>query len=219
MAFDGPMLAASVVQAIAAIPGAIRELHSLLSTEKTPDKKQALDCLDDLKTEIRNLASVQHSLREAKEIHDALHYLDSELEGIRIAYDKSIASSRFVPHQYELPEVRRSWQTIKKSALPILFSRATGLKFIELSPLVLDANGGPLSGPDWAIRLIEMRGSIDQYFSSLDSNGLHDIKPLVDEFDRFASRVKELLEMADIRILKEADFLSRKLVDLTVALR
>lgn len=216
MPFDGPLLAAGAIQAIAALPGAIRDFKDLLR-EKSIDRSidQPFNAVLD---HVRQLAAVQESLGESKRIHDALHRLDIELEEVRAAFSNAVAEGRFIRDRYPLPRVRLAWQSIVREPLNMLKVEATALEHLEARPLQLDSGGHPVDGPEWVILLLDRAEKISQMFRGYDEASL-EIKCLVDALDVFSTQVKTMMEMADRRILREFDEIHDRFFELSAALR
>jgi hypothetical protein len=217
MAFDGPLLAASVVQALAALPSAIRETAALLKRPKA-EPEQALARLEEVRSQLLQFSVIEAAMGETKQVHDALHLMDAELEGIRSAYSAAIADGPFNRERYDVPTIRRDWMTVRRGSLSRLLAVAASLRFIEAAPLARDTDGHPISGPAWASKFLTLQDMIDDLFRRYDRNDLHNIAPLADAFDELTSHVKSLMERADRRIIEENEALSNAIRTMAVGL-
>ena len=201
--FDGPMLAAAVVSALAAIPGALRSALDLLKGGQC-DAQPVIDKLTELRDHFVEMCAVEASLKEAKEIHDLLHRLNTELESVRAMYRKAIKDDRFNAQAYLIADVRLTWDGIKGRSLLELLTKATSLEYINRAPLVLDDDGEALSGPDWACRFAKQQKSIDQMFRMHDENALKDVHDLANLMNRFINHVNTVMYKVNERIKNEA---------------
>ncbi len=215
MPFDGPLLAIGAVQALAALPAAIKNLQRFIESGRLSE--EAAGRVGDVLVHLRALAGVHTSLGESKRIHDRLHHLDTELEEIRAAYSHAISEGRFVRERYQLPQVRLAWEGLRRDSLSALISDAASVVHLETRPVVLGASGWPEDGPPWLMLLLERATSITSGFREFDSGDVP-ITPLVDQLDSFSSQVKQLMEHADRRIIQEYDELRERLKDLSGAL-
>ncbi len=216
MAFDGPLLAAQSLQAVATLPGAFRDLKALIS--RGGSTQESTEAMQKVINGVRNLSDVQQSLGESKQIHDKLQHLDTELEFIRSAHSHAISEGRFIRDRYQLPGVRSSWQNIQRSPLNSLKAAATKLKYLELRPLTLDADDNPIDGPDWLLSLLQTANEINNHMKAYDEDGGR-IDDLIESLEVFSSRIKIHMELADLRILQEYDELRERLHELSIALR
>src|SRR5687768_9827403 len=118
MPFEGTLLAAGVAQALFAIPGAIKDMLSLLS--KSDPAQEKLNGLSGL---ISQFCEVGDSLSETKEIHDLLHALDTELEEAGTHFSKAISHGGFSRDEYHVPSVRLVWQSARRHPLINLLAK------------------------------------------------------------------------------------------------
>lgn len=211
MAFDGPLLAAAIIQALAAIPGAIKDLKELLADgpAKLPVAHAKLDELQKL---IKNAFEIGPSLKEAKAFHDCFHQMDQDLETVRGAFHEATAYGSFDPLRYaaKMPDIRRTWNTINNRHWINLITLAGSIKYIEAEPLVL-ANGHPLRGPAWITRLINLKDEIDTIFREMDDRTKIDFFMVSNLMNEFIQKVRWHMSELNHRIINEADALGQEL--------
>lgn len=209
MAYDGALLAVGVVKALASIPTAIKEIKTLL-TEHKIDKDVVIDKVDKLKKSIIDFCHSEGWLEEAKVLHESLQCLDTELEKARSEYIRSISHGRFDEQAYRMSVIQEVWYGVKMNSLNKLLSKAQSLKHIEPHPLVLDRNGIPTSGPDWASRIVDLRMKLDKALEQYNKQNL-DIKMLADAMNELVNYVKYQMHIADERIRQEMAIFGKEL--------
>jgi hypothetical protein len=202
LASDIAGLSVAVTRALLAIPGAIKDLKSILA--KSPDSNVAVGLLDRVEQSLVEFCAAHGWLREAKEFHDRLTTLDSMFEGALRETTKAIASGPFNPEAFNTPEARKNWNVAKAFGLLKLFAFAQHIGHICPAPLETDASGTFISGPAWARRMIELRDEIDGLFKQYDRGDQNSKHRIADSLDAFSSIVKTELLRANEGIRNEA---------------
>jgi hypothetical protein len=207
---------ASVSRAILAIPGAIKDLRTLLANG--PKSDIALERLRSLQCNIEAFCNVHAWLREAKELHDRLTMLDNMLEGAFQETVRAVAQGPFNPEAFNVVDARRSWRAANTNALNKLLSFAKNIKHLCGSPLHTDGMGAFMGGPVWASRLIELQNQIDALFKQYDGGDQNAKYLLCEALSVFCGRVRAELIAANEAIRDQASELADALNRLQGAL-
>ena len=213
---EGTMLAAAVTQAVAAIPPAVQSLRELLSSKK-PDAQKAIGELDQLANHIAALADISAWLIEAKQLHDRLQGLDTQVQEIRAIYQNAVKQTGVFNFQdYDVRSARQRWDAVREHTLSQLLAFAEGVERIEKEPLVRTSGNKFVSGPQWCQQLLAQRNAIDSLLKQYDSGPKSEtIVNLADTMNAFISHTRQLVHTADDRIRAEATSMGQLLAQLS----
>jgi hypothetical protein len=218
MSLEVPMLAAAVVEAIAAIPGAIRELREL---SRQPGRESAAlsTLVDSIRDHLIAFEAMSLWLKEAKVFHERLQNLDAGLAEIRTETVRATSQGHFNFQAFDMGKVRGHWKAARAQSLDLVLSFARTISKIEATPLVCDTVGRAISGPDWARRLVDLREKIDGVFQGYSGSNPAAIKEAADSLSELSDFVQMQLHLADEKIRTEATELGDQLTRLAGALR
>lgn len=217
MANDISGLSVAIARALLAVPGAIKDLRTIIATGPKPD--QGASALEKLEQALIDFCAAHGWLREAKELHDRLTTVDTMFEGAVRETTKALANGPFNPEAFNASEARKSWNAVKTFGLLKLLAFAQQLSHICPAPLETDSSGVFVSGPAWGRRLIELRDEIDRNFKSYDQGDQNAKYRIADSLDAFSSTVKTELLRANEGIRAEATRLADELSRLGGALQ
>ena len=208
----------NVTQAVMAIPSAIKDLSDLLRGVKSQQgKEEALDHLRSLRDHISTFCDAHKWLREVKELHDLLTYLDSSLEELSMMIADARSRGSFNPHDFDIPNARKSWVRIRNDALERIFVFARKVKYID-QPLKDTAQGDFESGPDWAHNFIGQRSRVEALLKRYDAHDLNVQLELATEIEVLVSFTKKEMLEANKMIKDGAGEIADKLSQLQGAL-
>jgi len=213
MAYEGPLLAASVVRALSSIPGAIRDIKALLSGKEI-NGKEVLSKMEMLQKALVDFCKTEAWLREIKEIHQILQVIDTQLEKARAEHIKAVSSGQFNQQAYQMSVIQEVWYWAKLNSLTKLISKAQSIEHVEPEPLVLDKDGKP-SGPAWACRFIVLGQEIDKALDAYDNGVSRDTKKISETMNSLIQHVKIQMYLADERMREEAEKFGNELYKLS----
>lgn len=218
MVYEAEMVATAITNALLAIPGAIKNIRDLLSSEKL-DNKAALRELGKLSSSLMEFSRLSFWLEEVKRLHEIMQRADQTLDDIRRQYAQATASGRFVSHEYHFSEVRKIWEVFKNTNLTEFIVFAKEVKEIESEPLIVRDDNTFVTGPEWATRILDTASKIEQGLAKYDCGDDAQVTVIADLCNQIASQVRTTMFHADERIRRGAVELGKQLSDLSSSLR
>ncbi len=207
MPFEKVLVTASIAQAVATIPGAIKAIRDLF-VESQPEHTAANQQLDALCCNIRALAEAGRWLEEAKYMHEYLQHLDTSMQPVAEEYARAIDDGRFDFQKYRPSVVRKCWRLTRSTFLNKLLSFSTQIRHVEEQPLIYAPPDQFVSGPDWAKKYLDLLSKIEGHFVKYDNGAPADVlltsHDIADATNEFVEHTKALMHHIDQRIRNEA---------------